>query len=332
MNYSSINIQGNIISSDILTKIRQDDIRYQKPQDFGLNQNLSLRDEIGSAWATAQAQWNVFKIRRERLKDSDSGITDTRNSWIVPLMGALGYELEKGGAEIINEKSYAISHRAQNRDNFPVHIVGVNQSLDKRADHGPRLSPHALVQEYLNNHEHLYAITTNGRFLRLLRDATRLARLTYLEFDLEQIMEEELYAEFALLFRVLHATRMPEKQDGGAESIIEFYHQEALASGTRIRERLSQSVEKSLRVLANGFLRHPENRDLIQKIEAEDLGAEQYFPQLLRVVYRLLFLLVIEERNLLYPSDIDEETKRKRNIYRQFYSLHRLTKLAQSRI
>lgn len=185
MQYSAINIQGNIISGEILEKIRIEDIRHQTQGDFGLDKNISIRDEIGIAWAAARAHWTAFKLRRERLKDKDTGTSETRQSWMMPFLRELGYELEKSSAEIINDKTYAISHRAVNMDKFPVHIVGINQSLDKRAEvGGPRLSPHALIQEYLNNHEHLYAIATNGRFLRLLRDATRLSRLSYLEFDL----------------------------------------------------------------------------------------------------------------------------------------------------
>lgn len=332
MNFSSINIQGNIISSDILAKIRNEDLRYQKPADFGLDRNTTIRDEIGIAWGAAQAHWKAFNLRRERLKETDSGTSETRNSWIIPFMRELGYELEVSKAEIINEKSYAISHRAINRDGFPVHIVGVNQSLDKRADGGARLSPHALVQEYLNNHDHLYAITTNGKHLRLLRDATRLARLSYFEFDLQQMMEEDLYAEFALLFRTLHASRMPKKQDAGADSIIEFYHQEALASGTRIRERLSVAVEQSLKLLANGILKNPANTALRELAERGTLNPEDYYLHLLRTVYRMLFLLVIEERNLIYPAERDEDLNQKRDIYYNYYSIQRLTKLVERRV
>lgn len=332
MNFSSINIQGSIISSEILTKIVHDDLRYQKPADFNLDRNIAIRDEIGIAWSAAQAHWKAFNLRRDRLKENDLGTSETRNSWIIPFLRELGYELETGKAEIINEKSYAISHRAANRDLFPVHIVGVKQDLDKRPEHGTRISPHALLQEYLNNCEHLYGITTNGKFLRLLRDATRLSKLSFLEFNLEQIMDEELYAEFALLFRVLHVSRMPQTQDAADESIIEWYHQEALSSGTRIREKLSQAVEKSLKTLGNGLLKHAANTSLREKISTQALKPQDYYLSLLRSVYRMLFLFVIEERNLIFPDERDEDLNRKRHIYYNFYSLQRLAKLVEKSI
>ena len=207
MEFTSINIQGNIISSEILDKIRNEDIKYQQPADFGLDRKTAVRDEIGVAWAAARAHYGAFKMRVERLKETETGASETRNSWIIPLLRELGYDVEKANAFVHpdTQKTYAISHRAENLTGFPIHIMGIRDDLDKRREAGgPRLSPHALTQEYLNNTEHTYALVTNGQFLRLLRDATRLVRLSYLEFDLVKMMEDELYADFAILFRLLH--------------------------------------------------------------------------------------------------------------------------------
>jgi hypothetical protein len=333
MNYSAINIQGNIISSEILEKIRLEDVRHQKAVDFNMHQASSVRDEINLAWNLAISNWKAFKTKRDNLSDSESGTTETRRYWMLPLFQVLGYELISSNAEIINGKSYAISHRAVNKDGFPIHIIGVNQSLDKRADSGgARLSPHSLVQEYLNNNDHMYGLVSNGRFIRILRDATRLSRLSYLEFDLEQILEEGLYVEFALLFRVLHATRMPASQDSGQDSFLEYYHQESMASGSRIRERLSLAVENSIKDLANGLLKNPANQDLRDIILNEELSPKEYYLFTLRLVYRILFLLVIEERKLIFPEKRDDELNRKRSIYYNFYSIQRLTKLAERSI
>lgn len=327
MNYSSISIQGNIFTSEILEKIRTEDTRFQKSIDFGINSNI--RDEINLVWSIAITNWNVFKQKRDQLSDIDSATTETRKYWVIPFFSALGYEIGTSNAEIINSKSYAISHRVNNKEGFPIHIVGLNQSLDKRAESGgTRLSPHALVQEYVNNTEHLYGLVTNGRFLRLLRDATRLSRLSYLEFDLEQIMEDSLYSEFALLYRLLHVTRLPSQIDHGPESILEFYHLEAISSGSRIRERLSMAVEVSIKELANGILNYSTNENIREKIISNDLTAKEYYLFILRLVYRILFLLVIEERKLIYPEKRDESLNKLRDTYYEFYSIQRLTQLS----
>ncbi|WP_240432957.1 Eco57I restriction-modification methylase domain-containing protein [Taibaiella koreensis] len=333
MTFTSILIQGNILSTEVLDKIRTEDIRFQTSKDFRLAPNTTVRDEISIAWSLATSHWEVFKKKREQLGETESGTSETRKYWMLPLMSLLGYELGSATAELINEKSYAISHRATNLDNFPVHIIGVQQSLDKRADTGgPRLSPHALAQEYLNNQEHLYALVSNGKFLRLLRDATRLSRLSYLEFNLEQIMEEQLYTEFALLFRLLHASRMPQQMDAGPDSYLEYYHLEALAHGGRIREKLSLAVETSIKEIANSFLHHKTNENLQEAVATNSISAKDYYIYNLRVIYRLLFLMVIEERKLVFPETRNAELEAKRKIYYDYYSVRRICSLAGKRV
>ncbi len=331
MEFSSINIQGNIVSSEILDKIRNEDIKYQLASDFGLDKKTTVRDEIGIAWAAARAHYTAFKLRVERIKEGDSGASETRNSWMLPLLRELGYDVEKASAFIHpdTQKTYAISHKAANLGGFPIHIMGIHDDLDRRRENsGPRLSPHALAQEFLNNTEHTYALVTNGQYLRLLRDATRLVRLSYLEFDLQKMMEEELYADFAIFFRLLHASRMPKNSDNLEESYIEFYHQESLASGSRIREKLSEAVENSIKTLANGFLKHPANTELRSQVQAGSLSSSDFYLHQLRLIYRFLFLIVTEERNLIYPDSKDDQIQRKRKIYYDYYSIERLRKLA----
>ncbi len=334
MNFPSINIQGNIVSGEILDKLASEDIKYQTSVDFGLIKGTKVRDEVGLAWASARGYWQAFKFRKERIPENESGTSETRNFWMLPFLSTLGYELDKSNAANIDGKTYAISHRSSNLEGFPVHIMGIHDSLDKRREtSGPRLSPHGLLQEYLNKtDDYLYAIVTNGKQLRLLRDATRLVRLTYLEFDLEKMMEEELFADFAILYRILHASRMPKEKNAGEESYIEYYHQESLASGTRIREKLSEAVESSIKRLGNGFLKHPENTELREMVQNGELSGKQYYLFLLRLIYRFLFLLVTEDRGLVYPEKQDEVLSKLRKIYYDYYSMGRVRNLALRRI
>src|SRR5690606_41823431 len=60
---------------------------------------------------------------------------------------------------------------------------------------------------------------------------------------------------------------------------------------------LSAAVENSILHLANGLLAQPENTALRDAFENDRLKAKDYYIHILRSVYRILFLLVIEERN-----------------------------------
>tara|TARA_R100000027_G_scaffold64353_1_gene57752 strand:+ start:13677 stop:18491 length:4815 start_codon:yes stop_codon:yes gene_type:complete len=329
--HPSIRIEGSILTGDIIETIasveRQDG---QRSQDFGFPTNTAVKDEIADAWASARAFWTAYQSKIERLREGASGVTETRNQWITPLLGLLGYTPELAGkGEVVNQKNYAISHRDTNRAGFPIHVMGWHDSLDKkRQDSGPRMSPHALVQEYINLTEHLYAVVTNGRQLRLLRDSSRLIKLSFLEFDLERMFNEEIFSDFRILFRLLHSSRMPVKQDAASESIIERYHQDALDSGSRIREGLSGAVEACIRELANGFLSHDKNGRLRETVSTTPESATDLYQHLLRLIYRMLFLMVIEERRLVYPATADA---RLRTIYERFYSIGRIRKLAEKR-
>ncbi|MBE9020739.1 N-6 DNA methylase, partial [Chroococcidiopsidales cyanobacterium LEGE 13417] len=128
--------------------------------------------------------------------------------------------------------------------------------------------------------------------------------------------------------------------DDADKCLLEYYHQEALQQGGRVRDRLRDGVEKALLQLGTGFLQHPHNECLRQKladgkrVEAEVSSASEprkeltdvgYYRQLLRLIYRLLFLMVAESRNLLLIG----EDREKERIYREYYSIERLRELAE---
>jgi len=331
MKTTAIKVEGQIISPEIFDNLDSGEIKGQSPKDYGFDAKVKVKEEIQRAWANAKDQWKIFKRYIEPLTEEESGTTETRKYWIIPLLSFLGYNASVSRAEIVNENSYAISHRDMNIDGFPIHIVSFNDSLDKKRETGgPRLSPHALVQEYLNLTEHLYGFVTNGYKLRLLRDSGKLVRLTFVEFDLQKMMEEDLYAEFSILYRLLHITRMPQKMSEGDISLIEQYHQDSLEAGARIREKLSGAVEESIKVLGNGFLSNPKNQELIELIKSGQMSANGFYQHLLRLVYRILFLMVLEERDIVYPNDDGNgNTKYYKDLYYEYYSLQRLRRLSE---
>ena len=327
MTHPSIRLEGSILSADILDAIERGERSHQLPKDFGLDPTTKVKDEIADAWAAARAYWAAYQVKISRLKEGATGTTETRNQWLVPLLGLLGYQLNLTESETIQGKTYRISHRDPARDQLPVHLIGWHESLDRRSTvpNAPRMSPHGLVQEYLNLTEHLYGIVSNGRLIRLLRDSSRLVKLTFIEFDLERIFTEELFADFAIFYRLLHASRLPVSQEAVAEAPIEIYHQDSLESGSRIRGGLSTAVHTVILDLANGLLNHPANHHL-RELAARPEFTPDFYAHLLRLIYRLLFLMVIEERGLAHVPGTD---KRLREIYDLGYSLARIRRLSE---
>ena len=331
MNYPSIRIEGAILSPDIVGQIEE--LPGQRPSDFDLDAATKVKDEIARAWGDTQDYWRIFQRKLETVKEGSNATTETRNLWMVPLLGLLRYDIEyQPRGKELNGRLYAISHRATNRADTSVQIIGYRDpaGLDKKpANATRRMSAHALVQEFLNLHEQqLYGLVTDGHVVRLLRDSSRLVKQSYLEFDLDRIFTDGLFADFAVFYRLLHATRLPLTGDTAAESLIERYHQNSLDAGARIRKGLSTAVEQAILRFGNGFLSHTENDALRSAVAAGELPAGEYYQQLLRLIYRLLFLMVIEERDLVLPADTP---RAQRDIHRKFYSVARLRRLSEKR-
>jgi len=342
MNYTCINIQGNLISEDVLRKIDLGEASGQSPRDFGMDSASTLRSEMEYAWSRIKLDWKYFYAKSSLLPASDPYGTTLTRKWMTTFFSALGFELvpRKSALTGGNNQSYAISHVAGNIDDLPVHIVGFHDpahpgknTIDSRSGGGSsRLSPHATVQEFLNVTEHLYGIAANGLLLRLMRDSGRLVKLIYLEFDLRRMLEEDKYSEFTLLFRLLHASRFPRNQQETESCLLETFYNESIESGNRIRDGLSLAVQKSLLALGNGFLQGETNERLRRKLRAGQLSPADYYRQLRRLVYRLLFLMVAEERDLVYdPAEREEGILHKKKIYFDYYSISRLRKLSRNR-
>lgn len=342
MKYTCINIQGNLISEEILQKVDHAEAAGQLATDFGFEPGSNIRSEIEYAWSRIKLDWKHFGDRFQNLPAGDPYGTTLSRKWMEQFLGTLGFDLSRQRTSLVgdNNQTYPISHVAENIDNLPIHIVGFNEpnhpernTLDIKTSGGTtRFSPHGILQEYLNVTEHLYGIATNGLYLRLIRDSGLLIKLTYVEFDLKRMLDEDKYSEFTVLYRLIHSSRFPQRKEEADQCLLEKYYQDSIETGNRIRDGLSKAVKESLLALGKGFLQHENNKVLREKIQSGNLSAKNYYRQLLRVIYRLLFLMVTEERDLVYdPEDKSEDIQRLKKIYWKFYSIHRLRKLSESR-
>ncbi|KAA0250812.1 MAG: SAM-dependent DNA methyltransferase [Acidobacteria bacterium] len=227
-------------------------------------------------------------------------------------------------------RDYAVSHLWQKT---PIHLVSFRVDLDRKApgvSGASRSSPHSLVQELLNrSDEHLWGIVSNGLVLRLLRDNASLSRQAYVEFDLAAMMEGELYSDFTLLWLLAHVSRVEREKPETPESCrLEAWTKAAREEGLRALDTLRDGVEEALGVLGRGLFDEPANSPLRDRLASGALPVQDYYRQLLRLVYRLLFLLVAEDRGLLFhPSS----TPLARERYLRYFSLSRLRSLAASR-
>ena len=318
--YPSIRIEGGLLGSELLDQVCAADVPGQKAADFGLGPKRNLMDEIAAVFADAKSQWGIFQNRLARMSGDELATTETRKQWVEPFLSLLGYNAQPNPSAFeVDGQKFFVSHRAgEAADAPPVHIVGAGQELGRVPLSGrPRLAPHSLVQEYLNRTDHVWGIVTNGLVLRLLRDSTLVRRQAYIEFDLKAIFEEQRFHDFIALYRLLHRSRLPSGMADASECLLERYHAQTVVQGGRVREHLREGVEECLKILGNGFLSRPENLELRTKLQSKDISSEQFYRELLRLVYRFLFLLVSEDRGLISPNPV----------YRDHYGVARLRRL-----
>ena len=133
MNYPGIRIEGAILSPDIFDQIEE--LYGQRPADFGLTSKDKVKDEIARSWADALDYWRIFQRKLDTVEGNAT--SETRNQWMIPLLGLLQYDIQfQSKGTVLDGRIYAISHKAINRANTPVHIIGANNpyKLDKKPE------------------------------------------------------------------------------------------------------------------------------------------------------------------------------------------------------
>ncbi|MGC9495645.1 Eco57I restriction-modification methylase domain-containing protein [Streptomyces sp. WG7] len=331
--FTAVHTVGGLLPADMLVRISEGrDVPGSKPADYGLPSSRSVRDEAERSWEYLKPLWR--DLRKHLPEDRETGLPASDPTgragadWLAPLWRELGFgRLTPIGtvgvrADSDTEKQFEVSHRWQHA---LVHQAPWNANLDKRPGGAGTVPPQSMLQECLNRMEaHLWGVLTNGRQVRLLRDSSALATASYVEFDLEAIFDGELFSEFVLLYRLLHVSRF-EVAEGAAPSTcwLEKWRTEAIASGTRALDQLRKGVQRAITTLGTGFLKHQDNREL-----REPLEVKTFHYALLRLVYRLLFLFVAEDREVLLSPSADETAKER---YATYFSSARLRRHALRR-
>jgi len=343
----TLRLEGGLFLPDVLEKAAQGTARLQTDADYSIPKGLKQKDEYSRAFQIATAQWKYFEKQMDR---ADLHAAHTTAQFAVELLrDALGYPAVGACTGItVGDRHYPITHIASNGQGarLPIVIAPHTLGLDD-ADHrygvrhangttsGQRKkSPFQLMQELLNaSPEHQWGLVTNGKTIRLLRDAATLTRPSYLDIDMADLLSGQRYAEFAYAWRLLHASRAGLLTSVQASAhatqppvVWEAWREAGQEEGTRVRNGLRLGVTQALLTLGNGFLQHPANDALRTNLQNGSLTKEDYFAQLLRLIYRLIFVFSIEERGLL--KDANGQTNA---AYTQGYALARLRDMALRR-
>ncbi|MGF6730829.1 hypothetical protein OKW50_002910 [Paraburkholderia youngii] len=340
LTYRAIRIEGGLIPADELTRLTllaDPKDTEQTESHYRIAKGLKLRDEIARDFKIALNLWQDFQVLRQR---QDVRLHEvTVREWLIPLLRDVlhFHDIGRHSPIEVAGHQYNIGH-AGSGGRVPLVLAGVDEPLDTAADRfgetNPdtgkirRRSPFMLTQEALNaSDDSLWALVSNGLLLRILRDNPSLTRPAYIEVDLEAIFAEELLADFSAFWLLAHASRFGNAEALPTDCPWERWRDAGQQVGVTVRGKLRNQVANALRALGTGFLSHPANHSLRAALQDAETGYDRqaFFEELLRLVYRLIFLSTVEDRrdrgsgeHLVFAPDASDEAKAR---YLDGYSL-----------
>ncbi len=323
--FKAIEIKSARIQHDVVMRVADFDMPDQSEDSYRIHRGLKLSDEIARYYRIARSFWDDFDLIRE--SDNNASNLFAHNL----LQNCLRFEeLEKVEPIEFAERKFPIGYCVK-QGRVPIVIApaaksdsrkaGVDESLVQFGDESRR-SATQLLQAYLNADEGaLWGIVVDGAILRLLRDNISLTRPSWIEINLEKIFDEGLYNEFAVFWLLVHSSRFGATGSRPSDCSLERWYEEGLTVGSTVREKLRDGFRLALEELGTGLLENSSNGELRHKIQTGGLNRQNFFEELLRLVYRLIFLLVAEDRNLLHTLNAPKSV---RETYRRGYSVSRL--------
>ena len=326
LEFAAIEIVGALLPPEIVTRIAAFELPEQSEEGYGSPLGLKLRDEIARYYQIATAHWERFSTLRH-------GSPNASQQFVLEVLkGCFGFaEIRETAPAEFAGRRFPIG-RSSHNGTVPIVIApsaatesrkaGVDEALAEFGDGSRRRSATQLLQEYLNAEDRaLWGIASDGSTLRLMRDNVSLTRPAWIEADLEKIFAEGLFADFSALWLLLHASCFGSGGGSPSDCPLEQWRERAQLDGTAAREKLRLGFEAALRELGSGFLEDRENGKLREALHSGEVSRQGFYEDLLRLVYRLIFLFAAEDRGLLHAPNAQEAARR---AYQRGYSVARL--------
>ncbi|MBC7265143.1 MAG: N-6 DNA methylase, partial [Chloroflexi bacterium] len=176
------------------------------------------------------------------------------------------------------------------------------EQRDDPRDEFKNTNPSFQIVNYLVGTDVDWGILTNGRLWRLYYQKARSRASTYYEVDLARILDNgdgEAFRYFYHFFRRAALVKDP----ATGRNFLERVYEGSATYALQVQEELKGLIfEKIVPILAKGFVEWRRTERGIAQ-ETED-SLRQIFTATLTLLYRLLFLLYAEARELLPVSDL----------------------------
>ncbi len=284
--------------------------------DYYLKERLPLDSEVWDADGFKGARREVGAALREaRSKLGDHSEETLREHLLKPVFRKLGFgikECKAASDDDVNNPDYELL----DPDTGERLAVCLAYQWDRFLDgpdpddkHTEAENPGAVVLSLLDEEDTDWAIVTNGKQWRLYTSKTESRATNFFQVDAEEAAadtEPDAFRYFWLLFRAEAFRKRDTIVEGEARQInlLEQILQESRIYARQVGDRLKGRVFNDVfPILAEGFVadvraREGENADLAQ--DRLDL----IYESTLVLLYRLLFLLYAESRDLLPVREV----------------------------
>jgi hypothetical protein len=316
----ALTIEGGLIAPEQVQKVIAADRTTKTADSYACPKGTSLGDEIARYFRIAQALWRDYDKAEAKTTARTAQFARDLMTQCLGFTDCAGPVDHREGT-----RRYRLAIEAKG-GRVPVVVAAPVDQGDAFAKSQPefgdgeggrlRRSPAALLQDWLNATDHaLWGLVFAGDRVRLMRDNASLTRPAWIEANLADMFRDEMFADFTAFWLLAHATRFGAQDAAPSDCPLEQWREAGLKQGVEARKDLYANVATALEELGQGLV--DANPDLREKLATGALPMQALFEELLRTVYRLIFLAVAEDRDLLHPRRTPREA---RQLYAAGYS------------
>jgi Eco57I restriction-modification methylase/TaqI-like C-terminal specificity domain len=283
--------------------------------DYFLLQRLpAFSDWQDDPKPTYVALHNLYMRASSRLANQPE--KQLREGLLEPALDTLGFTTKRGkkaGSAAEEPDYYLFDGQTKGKPLAVCLCYPWSRSLDGKDDQrdseSPEENPGSLVVSLLKSGEAPWAIVTNGKVWRLYSQRAHSRATNYYEIDLDEVLAQfgphaaspaEAFRYFWLLFRRQAFEPVPIQREGKEQerSFLDVLLADSEAYAKELGERLKERVfGQVFPHLAEGFITFLGKEKRQGELSEDDLAT--VFQGTLTLLYRLLFLLYAEARDLL---------------------------------
>lgn len=158
--------------------------------------------------------------------------------------------------------------------------------------------PQWQIMNYLDRSAVKWGILTNGSIWRLYYGGVQTQETLYYSVDLQNILERNDIQSFEYFYRFFSKDAF--ERDASGKTFLGRAYEESKLYAKGVEERLRTRIfEKVVPIIAKGFVKNRKDRN----VPTKDDDLPRMYNAILILLYRLIFVLYAEARNLVPVSD-----------------------------